>query len=537
VGRSRNGQSANGRRSAPSGGSNIANRQREFSDRVKPSDLTRELGSSGLRQFGGRVVEEFLWELRDRKGMSTFKEMRENDPIISAVFQAITMQIRGVDWQASGAEGPDADAANEYAESLREDMSQTWEDVISETIEGMLTYGWQFLEIVYKLRAGANPEKPEKDSAYDDNRLGWRSLQPIAQDTLKRWVFDEGRGPQRGSLLGLEQHGDWGSTEDPFIPMEKALLFRTVTRKKNPEGRSILRGAYRPWFFKKKMEEIEGIGIERDLAGYPYLRPPEGTDLWNSSEPLMVQYRNWAEQLVRGIRRDELEGAVLPHGWELELLSTGGSRQMDVSAVIERYDRRIATVPLADVIMLGHEQVGSYALADSKTNLLGVSLGAWLDSIAAVFNRYAFPRLFRMSAFRLDKLPELTHSDVETIDPDIFLGALQKATAIGGVHLGPDDEVHIRQILGMPERTEEEIEEEAEERAAMAEEIAQTQGSEAGAEDGEGESGPSDTPGEGTGGAQNRSSGRPSGGGRGSQGQVEESDEEERRGRQATTSR
>ena len=51
--------------------------------------------------------------------------------------------------------------------------------------------------------------------------------------------------------------------------MEKCLLFRTQTHKNNPEGRSILRNAYRSWYFKKRIEEIEGVGIERDLAGIP----------------------------------------------------------------------------------------------------------------------------------------------------------------------------------------------------------------------------------------------------------------------------
>lgn len=445
-----------------------------ISARPKPADLMRELGTSGLRQFGGRIMDEFLWELRDRKGFETFREMRENDPVINAFFQAIIMQLRGVSWQATGAEGPDADAANEYAASLQEDMSQTWEDTISEISETMLTYGWAFLEIVYKLRMGPNPDDPTKDSAFDDNRMGWRKLQPIAPETLKNWEFDETDTGDRGSLLGLRQQGSISGrgTEDPFIPIEKALLFRTVTRKKNPEGRSILRGAYRPWFFKKRMEEIEGIGIERDLAGYPYLRPPEGMDLWKQDDPRAAHYLRWANSLVRGIRRDELEGAVIPHGWELQLLSTGGDRQLDVSAVIERYDRRIATVALADVILIGHENVGSYALADAKTNLLAVSLGAWLKMIAAVFTRYAYPRLFRMSTFRLTKLPELRPGDIETLDPTIIADFLQKMVAIGAINLGPEDEQWARNLGGLPEKTLEEIEEEQAEREQQAQEIA-----------------------------------------------------------------
>lgn len=59
------------------------------------------------------------------------------------------------------------------------------------------------------------------------------------------------------------------------IPMSKAMLFRTESVKDNPEGRSILRNAYRSWYFKRRIQEIEAIGIERDLAGLPVIHAPE----------------------------------------------------------------------------------------------------------------------------------------------------------------------------------------------------------------------------------------------------------------------
>jgi hypothetical protein len=40
------------------------------------------------------------------------------------------------------------------------------------------------------------------------------------------------------------------------IPIEKSLLFRTSIAKGNPEGVSLLRTAYRSWYFKKRLEEF-----------------------------------------------------------------------------------------------------------------------------------------------------------------------------------------------------------------------------------------------------------------------------------------
>jgi hypothetical protein len=236
------------------------------------------------------------------------------------------------------------------------------------------------------------------------------------------------------------------------IPYSKSLLFRTKFRYNNPEGRSLLRNAYRPWYFKKHIEEIEGIGIERDLAGLPVFTVPEGIDIWNPRNADAVRIKNKAEQLVRNIRRDHNEGVVLPFGWELNLLSTQSRRQFDTNAIINRYDQRIAMTLLADIVLLGADKVGSYALADVKQSLMGVSLEAILDTISDVFNRIAIPRLFKVNVFPgLEKYPQLVAGKV--ITPDIAeLARYVQALAGSKMPLFPniDLEEYFREIVGMP---------------------------------------------------------------------------------------
>lgn len=77
---------------------------------------------------------------------------------------------------------------------------------------------------------------------------------------------------------------------------------------------------------------------------------PEGLDLWNDDIEDNKQTRIALENMVKSIRRDEMEGVVLPAGYELELLSSGGTRQFDTNAIINRYDTRIAMTVLADFI-------------------------------------------------------------------------------------------------------------------------------------------------------------------------------------------
>ena len=232
--------------------------------------------------------------------------------------------------------------------------------------------------------------------------------------------------------------------------MSKALLFRTKSRKDNPEGRSILRNAYRPWYFKRRIQEIEGIGIERDLAGLPVMHAPEGLDIWDPDNQDALGIRTELESMVRRIRRDEMEGVVLPHGFELELLSSGGSRQFDTNAVINRYDTRIAMTVLADFIFLGHQQNGSWALSSDKTELF-----AFLDIICETFNSQGIPALIDINGDHFKGItdyPKMTHGDIEDADITKVSTFVKDMTGIGVVV--PDDglEDYIRQIGHLPGR-------------------------------------------------------------------------------------
>lgn len=412
------------------------------------ANKNREIGRIGQRRYGGFFHEEFLKELQGKKGIEAYREMSENDDVVGSILFAIEMLIRQVDWKAEpgGIEDADSEAA-EFVESCMNDMQDTWIDTVSE-IMSFITYGWSYHEIVYKRRNGASRD-PRLRSKYSDGLIGWQKLPIRAQETLYEWEYDD-----LDNLLGMTQMPppSYGTFT---IPIEKALLFRTKSRKNNPEGKSILRNAYRSWYFKRRIQEIEGIGIERDLAGLPTIYAPEGYDIW-ADTPETNATRMSLEGMVRNIRRDEYEGIVLPHGYKLELLSTGGARQFDTNAIINRYDTRIAMTVLADFIFLGHTQSGSWALSSNKTELFSMAIGAFLDIICEEFNRAAIPQLIDLNGEHFDKItdyPKLVHGDIEDEDIARIAAYIRDMTGIGV--LVPDDglEDYIREVGHLPGRT------------------------------------------------------------------------------------
>jgi 2'-5' RNA ligase len=387
-----------------------------------------EIGTSGLRQYGGFVLEEWLPKLRGRYGAWAYRELLDNSPIVGGIMFAARQLARQVTFRVED----DIEMSGlpcGFIESCMHDMKHTWDDFISEGLSHA-GYGWALHEEIFKRRDGERPVdrtdflpwqeealgvsdttepspwEPPK-SQYKDGLVGWRELPIRAQETLMRWHF---RG--YSELKGMEQI-DWhGGKHD--IPIAKSILFRTETTRKNPEGRSLLRNAWTSYFALNNIQSIEAIGIERDLAGLPMLIPPDGVDL---SQPAFAHLLTVAEDLVQGVRRDEDEGIVLPqHGWEFSLVHTGGSRQIDTDAVIRRYEQRMTVVLLADWLITGQDAMGSYAMVDVKTDMFGLALDAILGQMCEVLNRYAIPRLLALNGMKPAKRPRILCSSVGRVD-------------------------------------------------------------------------------------------------------------------------
>ena len=60
-----------------------------------------EVGRIGQKRYGGVFYEEFLPELRGRRGMAAYSEMAANDDLVGAILYAIKMLIRQVDWDVA----------------------------------------------------------------------------------------------------------------------------------------------------------------------------------------------------------------------------------------------------------------------------------------------------------------------------------------------------------------------------------------------------------------------------------------------------
>jgi len=340
--------------------------------------------------------------------------MSDNSAPIGALHFAMEMLIRQVSWTV--APGRDDDEGHDAAKFIFEcihDMEQPWEDTLADILT-FIDYGWSLFEQVFKRRDG-------KSSKYDDGRIGWQGWQMRGQETLLRWDYEDFHAnfPKAFVQLGPPDF------VEHTIPMDKCLLFRTTTKRANPEGRSLWRNAYHSWYMAKHLEAIEAIGAERDMAGLPVGYVPSSI-LDPNAPPQEAQMRQAWFDLVRNVRRDEQEGILIPSDtddrgnreWDLKLLSTGGTRQFNLGDVIERHEQRMLMTCLGDFIMLGHTNVGTQSLGKTKIELFTTAISAFLSMIAAQINDVAIPRLLKLNGMDIKDPPTLQHGQVERMDLD-----------------------------------------------------------------------------------------------------------------------
>lgn len=405
---------------------------------VFAEDVVRPVGDTGLQNYGGVLYDYQYRRLSGDDWLRAVMAMMDS-PVVKGMLFAVEMLIRRAEWQVQPAEGEgiSADKAEEVAEfveSARGDMHTPWEDTLASVLS-FLPYGYSVFEIIYKRRLGPDTNQP---SAHDDGKIGWDDWSPRPQDTIAGWNFDDFGRP---NAVKQRKKGNYGTPVE--IPLRKCLHFRAGGYKGSPEGESALRSAWVDWDAIQKLQTTEAIGIERDLAGLPVALVPPRYLAANRSSEAEAFYRQ-IRKIVTGIRNNDASGVVFPLSYdssgkpefEFKLMSSGGGRQFDTSAVVARRTSQMTMALLADFMTLGHGATGSYALARDKTELFEVAISAWLDMIANVIVIQGFRQLLKVNAIDLSLCPGLIGLPPDSEDLALtgqYIGALMPLITAAGV--------------------------------------------------------------------------------------------------------
>ncbi len=393
--------------------------------KLSETEAKKVLGVAGDNTYNGQIrADEFLPELRGKKAIRKYREMRDNDSTIGAVMYATEQVLRDVDLKVMPAnDSAEAKEEAEFVKSVLDDMDHTLDDHIAESLSN-LSYGFAWFEVIYKRRSGPTERSDKKRSKYTDGRMGVRKIAIRAPWTISRFDVDQ----KTGDVKGIYQDGS-GYNNSNYIPTRKSLYYRTTTINGDPAGRSILRNAYTSYEYVNNLQSIEAIAVERELAGIPVARIP-AEYLSGDATAAQSGFVNNLQSILRDVKFNEQGYIILPSDTypdkdgaptnqklvDVELMSSSGSRNIEIDTIVRRYQHDIARSVLSEFLMLGGGSTGSYALSKSKTDLFLRALESYIQAIVDVLNKQLVERLWELNGLNYDMMPTIVAGDVAPHD-------------------------------------------------------------------------------------------------------------------------
>lgn len=398
---------------------------------VAPEAVGVELGSSR-----GGLVRDVVPALGNRsQAFPIYEEMANGDAAVDVSLRAAKMPVMGANYFVEPFDrSEEARLIAEFVQyNLLEGSNSPFLNVLEDILR-MYEFGFSVLEKVYEEREWA----PRKSNANRRKYTMLRKLAPRPSPTIKEIEYDDNGGP-----VGVTQAAVQADNKpvDKKIEIQKLIIFTNNRRGGNLEGKSLLRTAYRPWYFKNNLYNIDGIQKERHGMGFPVIELPPG---YSDND------RKVAVELVRNIRTNEHGGAVLPPKWILRFLELPG-QPVDVMRSIEHHNGTIMLNTMTQFLLLGLEGTGGgRATSGSHQDMFNKSQRYAANQICDAINLYCVPYLVGYN-FTTTKFPRLKARNLgETKDLQQWASALANLKKQGIVNYTPELEEWAREIIDAP---------------------------------------------------------------------------------------
>lgn len=386
-----------------------------------------EIGRTGTAYFNGVIADEYNSDLQGQRGIETYDKMRRSDAQVQAVLWVCELPIRSARWavEPGGEDAKSVEIAQQVEANLLEEMSITWDDFLRHALL-MLPFGFIVFEKVWERRDGG---------------LRYRKLAPRMPSSIDKWDMEVD-----GGLKGVQQLV-WanGTFERPYIPIEKLLVFTNRKEGANWAGMSLLRAAYKHWYYKDNMYRVDAIAMERHGVGVPYVKM--------SAEAAVEDYEEAAD-ILQSLHAHERSYVVGKHCWE-EFSMVGIDRPtqsvVSLKESIQHHDIMIARSILAQFINLGSTDTGSYALSEDQSSFFLMALQATANQITDVMNAYAIRPLVDVNWGPQEAYPRLTYSKLEQRDLSTYGDAIAKLLGSGALVVDEGLRDTIRDLYGLPE--------------------------------------------------------------------------------------
>ena len=384
---------------------------------------TRELGSSSPSPFTSWSRLEYNSDLRGLIGLQKYDRMRKSDGTIRGILRLIKTPVLAGRWfiEPATQEQSDKDVAEFVEDCLWEYLGTSWPQFLTEALL-MCEFGYYMFEKVWEYRM--------VDGVL---RLTLAKLAPRHPMDVKTWKFDSNGGPNSVVFWPFDLYNTGVEVE---IPIEKMLVFTFDQEAGNIEGISVLRSAYKHWFYKEQLYKIDAIQKERHGIGIPVIKLPLGYSVLDKAT---------ANELGRNLRSNERAHVVLPPNWDLLFAKLEG-HVVDSLKSVEHHNEMIR-----ESVLGGFIATKGRARADEDHILFMKSTRFIADIICSTINQYLIPDLVKLNFGSDVEMPELKVRRIgEAADWRTLSFALRNL--IGAGVIIPDEglEAQLREEMDLP---------------------------------------------------------------------------------------
>lgn len=380
-----------------------------------------EIGDTGVQFFNGVITgEEYNRNLTGRRGLLIWDEMRRSDATVSAALRAVKLPIKSTKFFPVPAtdDVSDVQISDFVGWNLFERLK--WKQVLGEILTH-LEFGFSVHEMVFGIEMVEGVERVVL------TKLAFRK-----QTSLDSWEA----GP---NLPGIKFRKADGTIVP--IPLEKIVVFTNEQEGDNFEGRSILRSAYKHWFYVDKFNQIDAMGHQRHSLGVVKIKYP------NSATETQ---REAARSAARNLRASEESFIEEPDGWDINFMDMQGNSLKDIQPSIQRHDRQITKNVLAQFLEIGSSGgSGTRSTSEDHRELFNQSVQAVLDYVKDTMG-YVVKTLVDLN-FNVDVYPTIGSGEINQKNITSLADALAKFDQAGMITPSDEDEAHVRNLLGFPE--------------------------------------------------------------------------------------
>jgi hypothetical protein len=412
-------------------------------ERGKP-DLA-EIGATGATIYGNLATTEYNPDLRDNRGTMVYDKMRRGDGQVRAVLRLVKSPISSANWYVQPAS--DDPLAIEQADFIEWAFQHIGRSMVRFLWEALtfLDYGYYAFEKVFTYDTWTPSQKdlPGRQRPRPRQVVRWAEFAARHPMTVEWFDFDD-----NGRVTAMQHaRANFGSRTSVSIPIDKLILFTLDEEAGDPRGISILRSAYKHWYYKDNLYKIDAIQKERHGIGIPIITLPP-----NYSE----DDKRFANEIGRNLRTNEKAHVVLPPGFVLDFAELR-TNLVDALKSAEHHDLMIARNVLGQFINLGSHggstgrSGGASAVGNVMEKVFNKSLRYVADLVRQQVNKEAVEELINLNYGVQTEYPTLR---VRRLDEGADLRALSVAyrnfVESNSITTTPEDEEWLREQMDMP---------------------------------------------------------------------------------------